>query len=293
MIANALALTQADFDDDDDDDDDMYDADLDDDGAGGGGGKGQTGGGWGGVGVGPIAMCTRLMQAVAGWCPKETVAATMGLMNPRVSNEVRPSPLHLICREIYLDVHRFGTDDDAGVTFWAGCVAQSKRQLLGILFDSIQATSAQHAATALDTLRQLCDDLDMDAPTRLWALKQLETLCTSLGAAAKERFAPLAAQWEAIMGVAMRLTAQMEGEEEAAFLSILLSDDGRVQLCDTLAAHMRVAPKRFQEECVLWEGELQRGFAEVFMTDLLNDPNYRVRARMADKVRWFLPGPLQ
>lgn len=128
----------------------------------------------------------------------------------------------------------------------------------------------------------------MDAPTRLWALKQLETLCTSLGASAKERFAPLAAQWEAIMGVAMGLTAQMDGEEEAAFLSILLSDDGRVQLGNTLAAHMRVAPKRFQEDCVLWEGELQKGFAEVFMTDLLNDPNYRVRARMAEKVRWLV-----
>jgi hypothetical protein len=133
----------------------------------------------------------------------------------------------------------------------------------------------------------------MDAPTRCWALKQLETLCTSLGTSAKERFAPLATRWEAIMGVAMVLTAQMEGEEETAFLSILLSDDGRVQLGDTLAAHMRVAPQRFQEECVLWEGELQRGFAEVFMTDLLNDPNYRVRARMADKVSWCLLRPLQ
>ena len=47
----------------------------------------------------------------------------------------------------------------------------------------------------------------------------------------------------AIMGVAMGLTAQMDGEEEAAFLSILLSDDGRVQLGNTLAAHMRVAPR--------------------------------------------------
>jgi hypothetical protein len=79
--------------DDDNDDDDMYDADLDDEGAAGGGANGQPGGGGGGGGVGPIAVCTQLMQAVAGWCPKQTAEATIGLMNPRVSGEVQRSPL--------------------------------------------------------------------------------------------------------------------------------------------------------------------------------------------------------
>ena len=86
----------------------MYDADLDDDAAAGGGANGQTGGGGGGAGVGPIAVCTRLMQAVAGWCPKETAAATMGLLNPRVSNEVGHTRLSY-CPLQGKGVHRFGS----------------------------------------------------------------------------------------------------------------------------------------------------------------------------------------
>jgi hypothetical protein len=115
----------------------------------------------------------------------------------------------------------------------------------------------------------------MDAPTRLWVLQQLETLCTSL-APTKERFQTLYAQWEAVMALAMGLTAQMEHEDEASFLSILLSDGGRMQLGDTLAAYMAIEPKRFQVRLPLTTGAPCRlycgGFASCVRPFVSNEP---------------------
>jgi hypothetical protein len=60
----------------------------------------------------------RLLQVAAGSYPTETAAATKGLLTPRVSTE-------------------------------------TKRDVLGILFSIIGATSAEHTTTALDALRQV------------------------------------------------------------------------------------------------------------------------------------------